>query len=235
MVYVDPVGTGRSGLLPGGEYFIPTYARFLKAVLDHLDVSLPLLMGHSRGGFVCLELAVQNPGLLGALIAYDTAPLFNAEVFEEATRQMVAFVERWPDRPEAAKAGLTWNAYRVTGEATIVDQASLTEFRRAVSPAYFADFRRTVDRWGPQDFESTFDPSRNNGEWDARDRLCTIDAPTLIVSGAYDFICPPRWARDMHTDIPDSRLLELADSGHFGHIEQPTEFAGGVLDFLCTV
>ncbi len=234
MVYVDPVGTGRSGMLPGGEYFVPVYATFLKAVLDHIDVSRPTLMGHSHGGFVCLELAAQHPGLLRALIAYDTAPFFDAELWEEATRQMAAFVQRWPDRPEAAEAGLAWNAYRVAGEAKIVDHASLIEFRRAVNPAYFADFRRTVDRLGPQDFDSTFDPSRKNGEWDARDRLHAVDAPTLIVSGAYDFICPPRWAKEMQSGISDSRLLQLADSGHFGHIEQAAEFAGGVLGFLRT-
>ena len=197
MVYLDPVGTGRSGLLSGGEYFVPTYARFLTAVLDRLEVIRPLVLGHSHGGFVALELAARNPGLLGGLIAYATAPCGNAELRAEATRQMAAFVQRWPDRPEAVQAGRTWLAYRVTGEAKIVDRASHLQFRRGIQPAYFADFRRTLAQCGPQESDITFDPARNNGEWDVRDRLGSIDAPILIVSGTYDFICPPRWAQEL--------------------------------------
>jgi pimeloyl-ACP methyl ester carboxylesterase len=234
MVYADPVGTGRSGLLPGGEYFVPTYARFLKTILGHLDQVRPLVLGHSHGGFVALELAAQSPGLLGGLIAYDTAPSNNAELWEEATRQMAAFVQRWPDRQEAVRAGHTWHAYRVTGDAKIVDRASHLDFRSGIQPAYFADFRRTIAQRGPQTNDITFDPARKNGEWDARERLGSIDAPTLIVSGAYDFICPPRWAQELQDGIPNARVLDLADSGHFGHIEQPDEFTCGVLDFVRT-
>jgi proline iminopeptidase len=97
-----------------------------------------VVLGHSHRGFVALELAARNPRVLGGVIAYDTAPCDNAELRAEATRQMAAFVQRWPDRQEAAQAGRTWLAYRVTGEAKIVDRASHLEFRRGIQPAYFA-------------------------------------------------------------------------------------------------
>jgi pimeloyl-ACP methyl ester carboxylesterase len=36
----------------------------------------------------------------------------------------------------------------------------------------------------------------------------------------------------MHAEIPESVLVELPDSGHFGHREQPHEFVDAVLDFV---
>ena len=48
----------------------------------------------------------------------------------------------------------------------------------------------------------------------------------------HDFICGPRWAREIHDLIPDSRLVVLEDSGHFGHVDAPGEFARTVIDFV---
>jgi pimeloyl-ACP methyl ester carboxylesterase len=34
MIYLDPIGTGRSGFLPGGRYDVPEYARRAAALLE---------------------------------------------------------------------------------------------------------------------------------------------------------------------------------------------------------
>ncbi|WP_346119615.1 ATP-binding protein [Nonomuraea roseola] len=43
-----------------------------------------------------------------------------------------------------------------------------------------------------------------------------ITTATLIISGAHDFICGPRWGRMLHEGIPDAQFLLLEDSGHMG-------------------
>jgi proline iminopeptidase len=63
---------------------------------------------------------------------------------------------------------------------------------------------------------------------DDRDRLGSIATPTLVIVGRHDFICGPRWAGELHEGIPGSELVVLEDSGHFGHLEQPAEFARAV-------
>src|ERR1700710_1378137 len=70
MVYLDPIGTGKSSLLPDGEYFVPVYAHYLEAVLDHLRDPRPVILGHSHGGMVALELAIQKSARIGGVIAY---------------------------------------------------------------------------------------------------------------------------------------------------------------------
>jgi pimeloyl-ACP methyl ester carboxylesterase len=235
MIYIDPVGTGRSDPLPGGEYFVPTYARLVSILLDELKLTRPIFIGHSHGGFVGLELARQHPGLLRALVAYATAPVYNQEWWDEATRQMSEFVSRWPGRPEAECAALTWTAYQVTRRAKVVDRASFVLLLQGILPAYFADYRRTVNRYGPVVLDVTFDANRNNGEWDARGTLGKIDVPTLIIGGTYDFVCPTRWAKEMRAEMPAARLVELTGSGHFCHLEQQDEFDDAVIEFVSSM
>ncbi|MFB9836241.1 alpha/beta fold hydrolase [Actinoallomurus acaciae] len=233
MVYLDPVGTGQSDFAPGGDYSVPAYARFSEGVLKHLDVDRPFFIGHSHGGFVGLEVALRNPGLLGGLVAYSTAPLYGPALFEEATRQMDAFAARWPDRPEAAEAARAWDAAMVSRTATITDRRSHREFLRAILPACFADFRRTVADRGPITLEVTYDPARENGEWDGRGLIDRIGTPTLVVSGACDFVCPRPWSEELVARIPAARMLALDHSGHFGHLESEQDtFVREVVAFV---
>jgi pimeloyl-ACP methyl ester carboxylesterase len=140
MVYLDPIVTCKSDLLPGAEYFVPTYAYHLQAVLDHLGRPKPLILGHSHDGRVVLELAIQNSHRLGGVIAYDTAPVYNDDLREEATRQMTAFATRWADdRPEATIAAQAWHA--VGGGEPRTEEKFLTD----ILPAYFAVYRRSHD------------------------------------------------------------------------------------------
>jgi proline iminopeptidase len=55
--------------------------------------------------------------------------------------------------------------------------------------------------------------------------------PVLVIVGAYDFICGEKFARQLHDGIAGSELVVLADSGHFGHLEEPERFFGSVLRF----
>jgi proline iminopeptidase len=231
MVYLDPIGTGRSDLLPGGDYSVPEYARFTAMLLEHLDVTDAFFLGHSHGGFVALQHALAHPERLRGLIVYDSAPVSQSLLIEEASRQMAAFAERWPDRPEAVEAGRLWKARRA-GEFTVIGRDSHLRYLNGILPAYFADFRKTIEELGAGlDLDLTYDPARRPEEWDVRDRLSAVAVPALVIVGDHDFICPPVWSHELYAKMPDARLLELKDSGHFGHLEQPAEFLRGVLDF----
>jgi pimeloyl-ACP methyl ester carboxylesterase len=78
---------------------------------------------------------------------------------------------------------------------------------------------------------SVVDPERKPYQWDGRGKLGAIKEPTLVLVGPYDFICPPKWAREIHAEIAGSELVEFPDSGHFAHLEQPEQFDKAVRDF----
>ncbi|MFD8073384.1 alpha/beta fold hydrolase [Streptomyces sp. NPDC059718] len=233
MVYLDPVGSGDSDLLPDGDYSTSRYARFAAAVLDDLGAPTAYVLGHSHGGFVALQFGLEHPDRLDGLILYDTAPVYGPELMEAASKEMAVFVQRWPDRPEAAEAGRVWEA-RMSGTLGVVDDASKERYLGTLLPAYFADYRATVAQVGRPTLRATHDPNRLPADWDVRNRLGTIQAPALVIVGTYDFICPPRFAYEIHAGMPDARLCELTASGHFGHIEETERFVAAVLDFVTT-
>lgn len=232
LAYLDPVGSGDSDRLPDGDYSMSRYARFAEAVLDDIGAPTGYFLGHSHGGFVALQLGIDRPDRLGGLILYDTAPVYGRELRETATKEMAAFVQRWPDRPEAAAAGRVWDAVNVAQTLEITGDASYQRYLEGILPAYFADYRKTVERVGEFTLRVTHDPNRLPVSWDVRDQLAAINVPALVIVGTYDFICPPRFAYEMHAGMPDARLRELHQSGHFGHIEETDEFAAAVLAFV---
>ncbi|MEU5869447.1 alpha/beta hydrolase [Nonomuraea sp. NPDC047529] len=228
LVYLEPAGTGGSGhLATPNDYRITTYTAFLSALVEHLGAQEAFLIGHSHGGFVAQTYALTHPAHLTGLILYDTSPVTGQEFWEQA----LANLNRLPQRhPEAATIP---QAFQQTLAAT--DNASATAGLRAVLPAYFADYwaherelaplRATIRAW--------IDPLRSaEPPFDVRHRLPEISTPTLVVSGAHDFICGPRWGRMLHEGIPGSRLLLLEASGHLGHLEEPDIFARTVTEFV---
>jgi proline iminopeptidase len=48
------------------------------ALCTALGIERPLVLGHSAGGFVALQLALRHPGLPGGLILCHTAPTLAA-------------------------------------------------------------------------------------------------------------------------------------------------------------
>ncbi|WP_343973609.1 alpha/beta hydrolase [Kribbella koreensis] len=230
MVYIEPVGTGASDLLPDGDYSMPKYAYYAAQVARQLGEEKVFFLGHSHGGFVALQFALDYPELLRGVIVYDGMAFNGPELGEEAGRQLAAYVARRPAGDAlAAQVQAAWDE---DSELPDSREAHLDNLRRLL-PVYFKDFEEISPRltsWFPT-MDITIDPQRQPALWDVRDRLGEITAPVLVIVGAYDFICGEKFARQLHDGIAGSELVVLADSGHFGHLEEPERFFGSVLRF----
>ena len=101
---------------------------------------------------------------------------------------------------------------------------------------YFADFDPRREEFASfqaairmsKEPATTADPT----PYDVRDRLGELSVPTLIVVGAHDFICGPRWGALLTQGIPDAQTVILEKSGHFAHVEQPAEFGSAVAQIV---
>ncbi len=67
---------------------------------------------------------------------------------------------------------------------------------------------------------------------DWSDALPRIQAPTLVVWGEHDTLCPPAIGRLIVERIPDARLVTIPGCGHNPMWERPSEFDRVVLEFL---
>ncbi|MGW4798549.1 alpha/beta fold hydrolase [Nonomuraea sp. NPDC004297] len=228
LVYLEPVGTGGSGRLAAPqEYRLDTYTALSHGLIEHLAAPEVFLLGHSHGGFVAQQFALSRPAELAGLILYDTSPVTGEAFWNQAMAALSSLPQR---HPQAAELPL---AFQQTLAAT--DNESATVGLRAVLPAYFADYWAHEQELAPlrTSIRIWTDPLHaDEPPFDVRDRLADIGAPTLVVTGAHDFICGPRWGRMLHEGIPGSRFLLLEDSGHMGHIEEPETFGQAVTEFV---
>ncbi|TDL75396.1 alpha/beta hydrolase [Rhodococcus qingshengii] len=60
----------------------------------------------------------------------------------------------------------------------------------------------------------------------------TIQTPTLVLVGEYDFICGTKWANEMSAAIPESQLVFISQCGHMGHVEKPEQFSSAICEFV---
>ena len=61
-----------------------------------------------------------------------------------------------------------------------------------------------------------------------RGELAAIEAPTLVITGEYDFICGPACAEDIAAGVRGSEKVVLEDCGHFTFVEKPDEFCATI-------
>lgn len=235
MVYPEPVGSGASDRLsshPNG-YTRPLYSRFLGKLIEHLGVPEVHLLGHSHGGFVVQYHALHHPERVAGVILYESAPLTGPEHGAEAMRLVELFAARNAGRPELAEVLAAFQAI-----PTISDDAQMTYVARGLLPAYFADYWGREEEFAP--FRASVRASHISGLdenlvphlIDDRAALGSLTVPALVVVGRHDVICGVRWAEELHRLIPESELLILQDSGHFGHLEEPAAFARAVTRFV---
>ena len=70
------------------------------------------------------------------------------------------------------------------------------------------------------------------GRPDARPVLPTITCPTLLLSGEQDSWSPPARHAEMASQIPNSKLVIVPDSGHMATLEQPAAVSNAMRDWL---
>jgi pimeloyl-ACP methyl ester carboxylesterase len=237
MVYVEPIGTGESARLgthPHG-YTRDRYAELLDGVIDHLALPKVYLLGHSHGGFVAQHYALRHADRLAGIILYESAPLTGAEHFAEALRNVEEFARKNANNPELQTV---LDAFQSI--PAISNDEGFTATIRGLLPAYFADYWGREQEFAPM--RATVSGSHISGldehlapdVIDDRGLLGSMTSPTLVIVGRHDVICGVLWAHELNKLIPGSELLILEDSGHFGHIEEPENFARAIVGFVAS-
>ena len=225
VVFVDLRGQGRSGRPPVETCTLEQMADDVAALCDRLGLTDPIVFGHSAGGFVALHLALRRPALVRGLILCDTAPT------------MFSLPDDTP--PPSLAQRSSPEAVEVAGRLFSGDfsEETLEAFGRLVAP-YYAGPRHT-DVPGPILRLSGFAREVADyffgvlaPEYDLRPRLAEISAPTLVVVGSYDWVCPPVASRALAAGIPGACCVEFPEAGHFAFSEVPDRFQETVRAFL---
>ena len=226
MVYLDTRGCGRSELPDLNAYAMKDFVADLEGLRKYLGVKTMWLMGHSDGGPMILNYAFQYSDHVEGMILVD-APVGNTSKSNERIERMqLRKNEPWFD--EAFKAF----------QKMPTTQKEFVTYINTILPFFFtsiANLEKNRDV-----FEKTslsFHAQRGRGQSDQSSAdlatfLPAMKIPTLIIVGNDDFICAPSAAENLHSQIPNSKLVIIENAGHFPWLEQPQHFFDGIQTFL---
>jgi pimeloyl-ACP methyl ester carboxylesterase len=232
VVAPDQLGFGKSSK-PDIRYSFDLLAANTKALLDHLGVKEAAIVGHSFGGMlatffardypdVTKVLALENPiGLEDYRSAIPPQPLETLVKTEmQQTPQsyrtfLKAFFVGWP-----AEAEHYSNVF-----AGVLQSPEYPRYAKASALTYQMMYEQPI-----------------------RHEYHLLKMPTLLIIGQSDrsvffrrYASPeaikplghwPELGRAAVKELPDGKLVEIENSGHVSHVEQPEKFQAALADFL---
>lgn len=189
---------------------IEDQAKAVSASLDSLGITSAAVAGLSMGGYVALAMAALRPSQLSALVLANT--------------------KASPDSPTARQAR--------ADAAVVVSSKGVSAFcdgmvDKLLAPGSPQDVRNTTRALMNQPQQTVLyalDALRDRP--DRRLGLEAITAPTLVVCGSLDPICPPQEGRELAGSIAGAAYVEIEGAAHLTNIEAPQAFAQAVTNFL---
>ena len=235
LVFYDLRGHGLSQPKGDAEFSIATLAHDLKAVIEDARLDEVVLVGHSIGGMIALELCVMWPDLVGTvvkgLVLANTTYGPAAETLIGGAA--VARLERLTRRPLdviGSQAGHLDRLRKIIRPSdAIFWGVAITAFGPGAS-AKQIDF--TYDMLAETPSDMVFDLVRSYRDFDVRDRLGDVDVPALVIGGTNDRLTVCKASEEIAAALPLGRLELLEGCGHMSMLERHRDFNRMVQDFL---
>jgi pimeloyl-ACP methyl ester carboxylesterase len=201
---IDLPGHGKSST-SDGQQSIGEYARVLVQWLETLKLRRAVLVGHSMGSAIVLDMAIHHPeyvvglGLLGAGARLRVLPDLMSYVADQTTYYKATDL-------------LVACSFSANAPTHLIELASkrLLETRPSV---LYSDLV-ACDRF------------------DVMEQLGKVKQPTLVMCGEDDQLTPLRYAQYLVSSIPDARLSVIPGAGHMVMLEKPDLVADSLHSFL---
>ena len=219
LVYYDHRGNGRSGRPPSETITFEQLCADADALREHLGFEEVAVLGYSFGGLSRLSTPYATPSVSAT---------------SSCSTQRPPSTTRKRSRPTLAarrsKSG--WRRWRCLGGGRGRVLALVEADRALYFCTFDADLAERVMGKTVIGVEAADAGDAIIEGWDLTPRLGEISAPTLILVGRDDFVCPPSQAKIMHERHPNSQLVIFENSGHFTHVEEPEAFFDAVRGWL---
>lgn len=217
---LDFPGHGGSAHPRPPHYRMQDFVAAVEGFAERLGLYSLNLVGHSMGGKVGMLVAAQHPRRVRSLVIVDATPDVSAYGLTEM-RRIGGRPQRLFPSPQAAA-----RAFRLIPPETV---APLTRLRAL---AMRSTRHRGRGRWsiGPdREFFSLVVPRVT---WPVLPRIA---CPTLIVRAARSSILSRKTVEAMRRAIPRATVHEIPDTCHHLLLEQPTQVARVIRNFLVAV
>ncbi len=216
-ILVDNRGAGHSDC-PKGPYSIKQLADDAAGLLNALGIAQVYVLGHSMGGLIAQQLAIDFPQKVAKLVLCSS----NAG----------------PSRAVSPAADITQGIMdrargKLTDEEIVnnrVSHAFSTEYQQA-NPEFMKKFRQKAATnlmpQAPYMAQTQATMAYNSARF-----LKKLHVPTLILHGKKDNLCPWENAEILAKCIPDAKVAYCVESAHTLYTTEPEAFLEPLLAFL---
>jgi pimeloyl-ACP methyl ester carboxylesterase len=213
-VAIDLPGFGESDKPADIEYTIDQFRKFIILFLKEISINdgQTSLIGHSLGGYIASEIAIQNQSQVKQLVLIDSSGMLN-----KATPILEEYLN--------AAMNPTKDNVRKVFEKMVADPSMV--------PSQLVDgFIRRINMPNAKHaFKSTLANSTKTQI--GLDRLRQIiNIPTLILWGSHDNVIPLEHSKFFDDSIINSRLEIIDDAGHAPFAEKPEQVCEILRNFL---
>ena len=208
---IVPDFRGHGASARSGEYGVERFAADTWELLDRLKARAPRLVGHSMGGAVAMQMALDRPGAVPMLALANTLPSFRTDTL--------------------AKRIMLWTRLLMM---SVLGPRRLSQImtRRLYPSADQAGLRAKVARRNASNDRNVYIATiRALTQWSVRERLAGLSMPVLVLASEHDYFGGEE-ARAFVAALPDARLREFAGARHGLPLERPEEFNRALLEFL---
>jgi len=173
-------------------------------LVDQLS-SPSILIGHSLGGAICLQAALDDPSRVLGLVLLSTGSRLpvNPELLNKLGR---------PDQyQEAVENMIDWS------------------FGKKADPDLRSRTRKLLLSLPPGLLQADFQAC---AEFDVRKRLQEVRGPTLVLVGSEDRMTPPSLGEELKNGIRSSQFIIIPEAGHMLPLEEPRKTLRAIWKFL---
>ena len=203
LILLDLPGHGKSDPL-NEDISVDLFADCVSEFIKGLGVAKMIAVGHSLGGAVCTQLALNYPELFRALVLMGTG----------------------------AKLGVLpaiLKALKTNFKNSVELAISAMAFAEKTNPEIVEMVKNECLKCRPEVAYLDFAACNN---FDVRGKISEISFPTLIIVGAEDKLTPVKWSRYLNESISNSSLKIIENAGHMVMIEQPNQVNQAIQHFL---
>lgn len=209
----DNRGSGQTDK-PEMKYSIKLFTEDTVNLMAALGIQKANILGLSMGGWIAQQIAIHYPHLVKNLILVCTSD----KVYKMGEKIMEVWrtLAQNNDMKTLVKDFLIWTFstdYFENQQKEIEQLEMLLSGTKQPLYAYLNQLDACL-------------------EHNASDSISKISAPTLVIGGEQDILCPPRFSKMLCERIPNAKLTILEGSGHGVIWEVPQKFNKAVLSFL---
>ncbi|MDJ0725945.1 MAG: alpha/beta hydrolase [Prochloraceae cyanobacterium] len=224
LIYFDLRGQGRSKRGPKQTYTLENNIEDLEALRQYLGLDKIALIGTSYGGMVALSYASRYPENISRLVVIATTASYH---FLERAKAILA---RKGSPEQIAIAQKLW-------QGNFQTEAELREYFDVMGSMYSLKYDPNSSREGWQRTIFSIDAinvafSSCLRSYNVLEKLPKINAPTLVIGGKEDWICPPEFSEAIAKAIPNAKLLMFENCGHLIRSDRPEDLLNSIDSFF---